>query len=520
MKKIFFSLVVGLVSVYGLLSVGRVYASPPAQTCDHTLAGFPALPCGYYYDYPQSSELVIDSYSVTTNSSMDCSLSVSGVSPAILDCHQTINGYSQNSFVNMSFSGSSYDLVIDVTSFTLSGSSPGTSNTWLNNNTCNWYTTDTNFVHLYDTTGSTLSYSPSIKRCSTWLSLPFRHGNSSSSGTALYRDLVFSLRYMVVRAGDPPAPTPTPTPPPVFTNPTITGTGDYTNTLPGPISPLPVGSAGNICYLCTSPTGTSMYMVSLWVAWLGCVLRNMFTCDLRVWLHEIANSTGAIAVMGIELFNYINGSTVTTVSWLSQFQSIPISFINWINGTVQAGVTWAQINIQAAMSQATAAYNAVSEYLSIVPQQVMVTVNTAVTVTEAGTDWLATLWAIITVLFLLLIALLGVIVSGMLGLLILLIMMVTAILTAFQAPPYEFHIFTGLGGDPLAQMAAVDITSALAADGPNQTKMYTFLLWSLHAADTAVAGFDLGWLMFLLMGMIGMTTAVIIIREWKQILPN
>lgn len=328
-------------------------------------------------------------------------------------------------------------------------------------------------------------------------------------------------RYGILPATPTPEATATPTATPIiYVNPTITGTGDYTNTLPGPISPLPIGAAGDKCYLCNSPSGFTMYFVSHWIAWLGCVIRNMFACDLRVWLRDIANSTGAIATMGIVLFNWMNNTSFTVVSWLISFQAIAAGWVNYANNTVQVGVNWLQFNIQAVFTQLTTAYNNIANYLSLVPQQVMVTVNTAVTVTESGSDWLGTIWAVITVLFLVFLAILGVFITGMAGLLMLLIMMITAIITAFQAPPYEFHLFAGLGGDPMAEYAAIDVAAALAADGVNDSKMYTFLLWALHAADTAIAGLDLGWLMFLLMGMIGVGTAVILISQWKQILPN
>lgn len=63
--------------------------------------------------------------------------------------------------------------------------------------------------------------------------------------------------------------------------------------------PGPIGSAGAVCYQCTTPNSLSSGAVSYWIAWLGCVIRNMFSCSLRVWLLIIGNWIRALVNQGV-----------------------------------------------------------------------------------------------------------------------------------------------------------------------------------------------------------------------------
>lgn len=79
--------------------------------------------------------------------------------------------------------------------------------------------------------------------------------------------------------------------------------------------PAPIAGAGSVCYVCFTPSQIGANAVSLWIAWLGCVLRNMFSCSLRVWLLALGNWTFGL------------------IQWLS-------ALALWIPAEVQNGATW------------------------------------------------------------------------------------------------------------------------------------------------------------------------------------
>lgn len=79
--------------------------------------------------------------------------------------------------------------------------------------------------------------------------------------------------------------------------------------------PTPIGGAGTVCYTCIPPRDVSAAAVSYWIAWLACVLRNMFSCSLRVWLLVIGNWTSGV----LEYF---------------------MAFAAWVPMTAQQGADW------------------------------------------------------------------------------------------------------------------------------------------------------------------------------------
>lgn len=79
--------------------------------------------------------------------------------------------------------------------------------------------------------------------------------------------------------------------------------------------PAPIGGAGAVCYNCIPPVSVAATHITYWIAWLGCVLRNMFSCSLRVWLLAVGNWTNGV----IQYF---------------------MAFASWVPATAQQGADW------------------------------------------------------------------------------------------------------------------------------------------------------------------------------------
>lgn len=178
--------------------------------------------------------------------------------------------------------------------------------------------------------------------------------------------------------------------------------------------PTPVAGAGSTCYICFTPSTIGASGVSLWIAWLGCVIRNMFACSLRVWLLVIGN--------------WING----VVQYLSALSA-------WIPMTTQAGVNWFAGSVVPAL-------------------------GASVTIIEdSGTNLADVIIALINLLGTLIQSLTSLALTGLNTL----VQFAMALQGALHPEPYEF----GLNGitDPGA--------GGLAAEGPNDHKrLWLFLV--------------------------------------------
>lgn len=97
--------------------------------------------------------------------------------------------------------------------------------------------------------------------------------------------------------------------------------------------PGPIGAAGAVCYQCTIPNNPGANMVSYWVAWLGCVLRNMFSCSLRVWLLIIGNWISGLINQGLAWIAWVPLTVYQAADWFNEYvlpaiSSISLNIIN------------------------------------------------------------------------------------------------------------------------------------------------------------------------------------------------
>lgn len=219
--------------------------------------------------------------------------------------------------------------------------------------------------------------------------------------------------------------------------------------------PGPIGGAGATCYRCSPPNNLSATSVSYWIAWLGCVLRNMFSCSLRVWLLVIGN--------------WLRGQIQIALAWLA-----------WTPQTVQNGVIWFASSVAPLLGGVRIIY-------------------------QNSTN----LWD-------LLIVVIGLIASVMLSLSNLVITVIqmiigfiTAIRAAFTADPYVFNFnVSGFGPGPGE--------AALAMAGPNDDKILYLFLVALGVMDQSFVGTH-AEILLIVMGIVGIGIAIWTLNFWKDL---
>jgi hypothetical protein len=247
----------------------------------------------------------------------------------------------------------------------------------------------------------------------------------------------------------------------------------------------PISGAGATCYTCNTPGSYDQSAVSYWISWLGCVIRNMFACSLRVWLMYVANS-----VFGV-------------------FQVL-YAFLVWVPNQAQAAATWGGGLIQQTVNWIAS---------DVVPGlAVTVSVNTG-----GGSNFFDVLVALIELIngFLsgmlaLLATLVGVIVDLvmslgglLLGIAKLLVTFAGSLRAAFAAEPYQFDLI----GDSNPRPGSAD----LAAAGVNNSKIVFVFLATLALIDQAVVG-EYGEFLLLALGAIGFGVVIWTLNHWREFL--
>lgn len=222
-------------------------------------------------------------------------------------------------------------------------------------------------------------------------------------------------------------------------------------------TPLPTGGAGSTCYYCTSPNSLYETSVSYWIAWLGCVIRNMFSCSLRVWLLRVSN-------------------------WTAGVVQILLAFLTWIPQTAQSGANWI-----------------LSTVVTAIPGSVVVT---------TGTNMFDVLIAIIDLIR----SLIVVLSSLMLGVIGKVIGFATAVTGAFQVEPYEFELGTTAAGID----GSFNLDSGLATAGPNTDKMMWLFLTVLGLIDQRVIGGN-AEIFSIAVGAVSLLIIIWTVTWWKDI---
>jgi len=203
--------------------------------------------------------------------------------------------------------------------------------------------------------------------------------------------------------------------------------------------PAPFFGAGKVCYSCPYPPGRSD--LGIYFAWLACVIRNLFSCDLWYWLKEIENSVLSVH----SAVNYQTG-------WFSsQLQS----YANWTAGTTNDGIDFVyamyqnislSLNGEGTINNNEASTNLFDVLVALVDLPVVIATAVADSISGLGSlisgsaVLLATIFSIIG-------NLLTVVSVPFFAIVEMLVVVVDAILLAINAPAItldEFSTMTGM----------------------------------------------------------------------------
>lgn len=230
------------------------------------------------------------------------------------------------------------------------------------------------------------------------------------------------------------------------------GTGDV-----GGI-PAPIEGAGTICYRCFPPSDASSLAVSYWIAWLGCVLRNMFSCSLRVWLLVLGN-------------------------WTNGVIQILLAFATWVPLTTQQGANW---------------------FAGTIVPAIRSSIN--VTVYDNGTN----IWDLLVAIINLIGGIVNLVASLMLRLFDLVGGTVLALREAFGSTAPEGMTF--LGFDP-----ANGLEPPLLSNGPSDLlRFYSFWIWLALVDQTVIANQYVSLILLLVTGAVGLSVIFWTLSWWQD----
>lgn len=230
---------------------------------------------------------------------------------------------------------------------------------------------------------------------------------------------------------------------------------------------VPIGGAGVVCYSCARPPDTSASSISFWIAWLACVIRNMFSCSLRVWLLVVGN-------------------------WIAGVRVALLAYVYWSVGTTQGGANW------------------------IAGQVVPAIQGGGTTIIQSGTNFWDALVAVVnllrdlidglTAVALSLIELIGGLIIAMslflARIIDLVISLASAIPGAFSAAPFEFT------GDDLARGGGLQ--------GFSEAKAFTAFLMMLSVIDSITPQLEMA--MMLGLGVLSVVIIVWSVEWWSDVL--
>lgn len=270
-------------------------------------------------------------------------------------------------------------------------------------------------------------------------------------------------------------------------NPLPTGIPPSSGYPPGTVGgiPVPQGGAGSTCYECRFPTqylGTAdgvMYAI----AWLGCVLRNMFACSLRPWLWEISNATlGIFRALGI--------------------------LSNWLANNGQSGANWIGGMVQ---SIGTAVFTAWNQ----TPQTISIYISGA----SSSASMLEFIWMLIRGLFALFAGIVVSLIDALTYLLSLLWYVIQQIQLSYYSQPLTLQEWL-YGADSIPDSGGYAVVDYATLDGYHDSKLLLWFVWGLAVVDSLFEPFALYWIVWIGCGVVVWRTSIWFIEQWRVIVPT
>lgn len=255
---------------------------------------------------------------------------------------------------------------------------------------------------------------------------------------------------------------------------------DTNNVEPGPGGiPIPWGGAGTVCYDCQQPYTDEYIFINYWIAWLGCVIRNLFACSLRIWLLKIENVSLGLLMYLATLSGWVAGSSQAVVNWSLDMANFGISlalafWVELIHGLSGFSVV---VNVY---DSTFGLFEAIVNLLISLAQLLLGLLDALVSFAELGVQLLQGIW------------------------------------TAWETPAYGLdQIIFGTTVDG----GAGGIDGAMATAGANDAKVYVYTIWGLMAMDKIGYDLYLGFVQYPVLGIIGFTVGKWFLDQMKELMP-
>lgn len=252
---------------------------------------------------------------------------------------------------------------------------------------------------------------------------------------------------------------------------------DYENVVPGPGGiPIPWAGAGTVCYDCQQPYGDAYELVNFWLAWLGCVIRNMFSCSLRVWLLEILNAIMATLNYLNVLALWIARNAQSVVNWAGDMADYWVSlglafWTEFVTGMSNFSVV---VNVYQSSFELL---EAIINLLIAVAQLLLGVLDALVSFADLGGEFLQAVWA------------------------------------AWQTPGYDLsYILTG-------QIIGGDLGSAMSASGVNDSKIFVYVMWGIMTMDEIGYGLFLNYVQYPILGIFGFVVGKWVLDQLGELMP-
>jgi hypothetical protein len=255
--------------------------------------------------------------------------------------------------------------------------------------------------------------------------------------------------------------------------------------------PLPDGDPRSVvCYECTRPA--NVIQVGHWIGYLGCLIKNLFTCSLKIWVYNVTNS-----VLGIWR------NTRLFFVWLGDGINLILA---WGGGAIESGWVYASgivSNLWAGMRN--------------IPRSVIEYVYQSDLV-----QWIWQRFDFLRALYPLAIGFVEALIQIFIDLGEAVIHLIdflretfTAIRDAFTAEYYEIVVVTDDG-----EVIDTILPDQMFADGANLTKVLWLVLSAVSVLDQIVGMYQFEFALIVPVGGLALVTLFWTLRTWEKIIPN
>ncbi len=335
------------------------------------------------------------------------------------------------------------------------------------------------------------------------------------------------------------------------------GGGDGGGTIPNPGGlpiPVPGGGLAVKCYECSPPT--NMFSIGGWLAWLACHIRNLFTCQLRIWIYNLLNLLMGFFRAFWVLLNWLVATAQNFANWLfstisdvvgwgwirakgwvswaiteignilgwvwAQWQNAATWFgammqdwISWFVSLVNGWLSWLAGILDDGWSFTTGWVGELWAALIALPGMFLGKILNSDFLQNwwARLHWLQAIWDAAKLLMTAFMEILKDLYAALIRLIEMLINVFQKLRDAFVSNPYEITIVTSEG-----EISTIE-PGALYADGPNGTKILWMFLAGVSTVDWFIGEFGLEMVLALVVGTLAIGIIFWTLRLWHEILP-